>query len=438
MHQTLPTKAEQHRQFRTDWHALRSDLWRNALFLFILWIGFINDLWLLTGYNNYLWILLIPFLLFAGAIRVSARTILILAFSLAYTIPVALIQHDINPARLLFTAIYPLTFYCTGIYLCKRCRYHMSILWIALLSAIAYGAWAIVTNVWDAIESGQIVNVMRIINDGKGDGPVATHINMMVCLVIAGTGMIFIHARTLIQRRFKMIAWVIGLVGLFASLHLLNRTAIVLAFVACVIGMFWEGFSMKRLLATLFILGAAIFIFVNTTETGQMAMQLAEGFTSREDTGYSAASAGGRVERWTAAIDQIMQTPLGSEELRIGGQHTFAHNLWLDTGIWAGWPALILLVVITILWFIPFWKFIRSREYPRFATGYVAMTMICLILQMGVEPVWGQLPLLLLFFLNWGFLSYDYGLNDPRPVIIYEEPEEEIDEQEATDRKESV
>ncbi len=407
--QPVLTKSEQRRQLRLDWRALRSDLWRNAFFLLILWIGFIHDLWLLTGYNNYLWILLIPFLLSAGAVRISTRSILIFAFSLAYTIPVALIQHDINPARLLFSAIYPLTFYCTGIFLCKRCRYRLTIPWLALFCSIAYGAWAIVTNVWDAIESGQIVNVMRVINDGKGDGPVATHINMMVCMIIGGIGMIFIPAKTLMQRRFKTVAWIIGLVGLFASLHLLNRTALVLAFVSCVIGMFWEGFTMKRLLATLLILGVVIVIFVNATETGQMAMQLAEGFTSREDTGYSAASAGGRVERWSAAIDQIMHTPLGSEELRIGGQHTFAHNLWLDTGIWAGWPALILLVILTVQWFIPFWKFIRSRRVPKFLTGYVAMTMGCLILQMGVEPVWGQLPLLLLFFLNWGFLNYDYG-----------------------------
>lgn len=285
----------------------------------------------------------------------------------------------------------------------------MTIPWLALLTAVAYGSWAMVTNVWDAIESGQIVNLMRVINDGKGDGPVATHINMMVCMVIGGIGMVFLPGKTMMQRRFKTLAWVLGLVGLFASMHLLNRTALVLAFVSTAIGMFWEGFTMRRLLATLLILGVAIVVFVNATETGQVALELAEGFTSRESTGYSAASAGGRVERWSAAVAQILTTPLGAEELRIGGQHTFAHNLWLDTGIWAGWPALILLVALTVMWWLPFWRFIRSREISRFVTGYVAMTMCCLILQMGVEPVWGQLPLLLLFFLNWGFLTCDYG-----------------------------
>lgn len=417
------TKTARRRLLRDEWRGLRSDLRHNWLFLAIMTVGFIPSI--LSGYSMYLIILMLPWLIMSGLIRVSWNSILILAFSLTYIFPLMWYPDQPTPAQYIFIVLYPLMFYYAGIYLARRCRHRGSLLWILLICVIAYASWSIFANFEDFAVTGRIVNVMRRFEDA-GEGVIsATHHNMMVSLAIGCLGAVFIPTQTPLQTRLKVTSIIIGLLGLMATLHLLNRTGLVLAMASGVTGMLWAAFKSKRQRYAVFALiaiGILAVVYVVCIDESPELQMIRDGFVGRErmET-YTTATAGGRVIRWMLGIDLIMANPFGSQGLFIGFRHTYAHDLWLDVGVRGGWIPMVLIVVITVRWIAGMRRFLANRECSDFARGFILLLTVALFLQMAVEPVVeGQLRLLLFFFLMMGMCRYDFGLERIPPQIRFD------------------
>ena len=286
----IPSTQNERKSPSTSWKGIRKDLLHNAPFLIILLAGYINDL--LGAYTMYLWFLLIPFLFYARIFRINKVTLTTLIFGVAYVMPILWQKEPITPALALIIICYPITFYYAGIYLCRRCKDPTSIIWILFLCILSYASWPMVSNITDFIQTGEIVNLSRGLDLDKKI-VLATHQNMMLSMAIGGIGLAFLRPHTIMQRNFRIIVVAVSFLAIFSALHLLNRTAIVLAIISCLCGAFWGGGGMKRfiyLVVVLAVIAIIGYVIIMNSQWGD----LIEGFNSREQTtGYTANSAGG-------------------------------------------------------------------------------------------------------------------------------------------------
>lgn len=388
-----------------------SDFRRNALFLIILALGFIHGLF--GGYSNYLWILLIPFIIYRRLVRISTDSLLIITFSVAYMMPMMWQMKELNPAQNLFLLLYPLTFYYAGQYLCQNSENRYSVVWMLMLCIVAYGSYGIWVNFEDFFRTGSFVNITRTLRYAGDATLTATHYTMMLCMGMGCVGAIFLRSSDNNQKYLKIIGATVGILGLLAALHLLNRTAVVLVAISCLIGVFWGGITPKRAVYLILVMLVLTLLYFYLIDGNKWFNSMIDGFSHRSRSEhYSVGSAGGRTYRWMTAIQSIAEHPWGTEGIRIRRLHSFAHNMWLDVGVRSGWLAFALIIWITVRWTKSFVSFLKNKRVSNYMRGFIFMILTVMLIQMAVEPVIeGQLPLMLMFFLNWGFLTYDYDLD---------------------------
>lgn len=392
------------------WRGVGRDLLHNWFFLLVLFCGFLHDS--VGSYTMYIWLLLLPYIILNKLFTISRVSITTLVMCISYVIGTH--YHKYLPltfGNALVLITFPLMMYYAGFYLCDRCRHRYSVIIIMLICVCGYALWPIVYNIEDFIETGNIVNLARGFDLDKKT-VLATHQNMMLSMAIGGIGVMFLRPRNRFERQFKWMVLILALCALFAAVHLLNRTALVLAFVSCVCAIFRGGGGMKRfifLVSISIVVGAIAYYVIMQSEWGD----LIEGFNSREQmSGYTANSAGGRTIRWMKAIQTIMTNPIGAEGIWVGFMKTFAHDMWLDIGLRGGWIPMGAMILLTIWWLKSFLRFLKTPGLSGFLSGYVFIVLVTMLLQMAVEPVVeGQLPLFCMMFLNWSFLDRKYNLN---------------------------
>jgi hypothetical protein len=382
------------------------DLRKNALFLAILAVGSIPQI--LGGYSNYLLVLLIPAILYRTSTKISMPMILCLAFGLFYTVPLYLHKDPPTYSTVVFFLLYPWLFYMIPTCLVKKFRNPNTIYVVLTVEVICLALWSICVNVQDAVTTGQFVNVKRVIDDLAADSQSATNHNMMLAMCIGGVGMLFAQPSRAYQKHMRYLQIIAGLFALFAAFHLLNRTALVLAVVALFIGLFIDGFSLRRMLFLIGVLVVVVCAFVLFLDNSEFLKDVILGFESRESsTQYGMATAGARDVRWLLALKTIPFYPLGTDAIILNGAATYAHNTWLDCGVQSGWIALALLITITVNFLTSFFKFLRLRTVDKFHKTYCAILVAMILLQMAVEPVIqsGAYQLFLMLFFMWSIFN---------------------------------
>lgn len=386
-------------------NTILTDFKKNWLFLSILLIGCVPQI--LYGYSHYLLILLFPFILLNSKIRFSLGFWLSLLFGFVYTVPLFFHESPPNLATVTFVLLYPSLFYLIPQYLNLKFRNWRTIMIVTILLTVSIALWSLVMNIEDTIVTKQIISTSRFLMSSFGNNEnvtiLATGHNMMLALSIAGLGMIFVKADTPLQRHTKLILVTIGLLALFSGLHLLNRTAVVLAFVACIVPFVTVKVSPERLMWLFLILALLAAIFFLFIEDSGFFKTVSEGFDMRDRRSkYTLASGGGRDIRMMTAIMQIPETPFGADKLHFNGPAAYAHNTWLDCGVQAGWVALLLLLYITYRFLKASYLVIfKQTEIPSFWRAYLAILTVILTLQLSVEPgiQGGSIVFFMLFYL---------------------------------------
>lgn len=359
------------------------------------------------GYLYYLW-----FLLFYTVIKlryIPKDSIYILVFSFFYTYT-QILYAQITLSAIIFYISYPFILYCTGVYLGKRLQSYKAKILLIVLIAGSFGITSIYYNIIDFMK-GDFINLSRAVLYGEENSfRSATGYAMMLSLLVGGIGCIFVNTTNDFDRRLKII--IVGLAGLalFLNIRLLNRTPLAIGMISIATAVLMPPQNKKKVRYTISIIALLLIVYYFVVANNDNISSAIDLFQSRnEDETSSASSAGGRDEKWIGAIHQILHMPFGSNGLVLDGTHTYAHNLWLDSGVKGGIICLVCLTIITIKLIGVNIRLFKVAPYPQFEKVYFVLIGISLLTQSAVEPIIEGFPQLFNFLLfYWGFLSTDY------------------------------
>ncbi len=374
---------------------LLADLRHSWLICSILCIGML-PMWV-NGYCMYVLILLLPVVLFNYQ-RLDPPCCLLILFSIVYVMARLFNGAQYAPSGLIFDIFYPFISYQVAGLLVRRFAFKQSSIVLIALMIICLGLPAIVANVRDAA-SGELINMYRLVTSETGDVTrSATGFGMMLAPLIGCFGLILIRTSTQLDSKIKILLFAGSVLALFSTIHLLNRTGLVLGLVSVVLALALPPSSMKKMLycvtICVVIVCALAFVLGNSTFIDD-AIRLYE---ARDQGTGSAGSYGGRDAMWAGGLAQIFSIPQGTEQGIISIQKNYAHNMWIDAGIKGGLLCFIMLICFTIIYVVNLYRFFITPHFTRFERNFLLILGMIMLLQMGVEPVIDGVPQLFWIF----------------------------------------
>lgn len=391
-------KSEIRQDFRSTW------------FICLILIVGMLPLWM-GGYCMYVMIALLPICLLYYR-KIDGTCLLVIIFSVLYTFFKYINGHIYTPSSLIFDLIFPFIMYQAGAYLVKRQRSPKSAILLLCLMAIALALPAILDNIKDAITTGQLINVSREILSDTGEVTrSATGYGIMLAIMDGCLGIALLKPSNRFDFRLKIMIAIISVLALFATIHLLNRTGLVIAAISIICVVFLPPYSFKKSVYTfvslIIVLGAAIYFLGDSV----FLLDAVNEYEARNSGGGSVSSYGGRSELWSAAINQLFTEPFGNcKGVYINGRYRYAHNLWLDTGAYAGIFPLLALIWITVIYFRSIIRMYRLRYFNRFEKNTLVLIAVALFLQMNTEPIMQGVPQFFWYFIF--FISIISTLNN--------------------------
>lgn len=380
-------------------YLIKQDFRRNWLILFIVVISIMPLS--LTTYNTYVLFILLPIIF--GAF--STASIWVCLFCLCYTIP---FFEEGGLSTIFLYLFFPYIALSVGLELGKRFKYQESGLFFLVVLAIALALPAIFDNLKDYFQTGLFINITRSITNDEGVKRIgATGYGIMVSLVSGSLGMLIVKPRNLIDRRLKIVLLCFSLLGLFVTVHLINRTGLVIAAFSVVAALAVPPYNLKKIIYVISILVISIAAFMYLFGDSMEVADTIQSYTLRNQGAGKVSSVSGRGDRWMAGIIQLLDSPGGDlNGLRFEGHNAYAHNLWIDTGIIAGWAPMILLLIITFYFIKATYDIIKARYLCNFDKGIVLLFCCSYILQCMTEPIIeGCFPFFLYMFYSLGVLT---------------------------------
>lgn len=380
--------------------SILKDFRHNFFVVTILCIGMI-PLWG-KGYLGYLDILLLPVLIFTAYDSVS---IAVIVFSLAYTLSLQVNGAVLTPSAKIFNLLYPIIFYQAGIFVGKKFKLPRSGIYLIVLMTILLGLPAIIANVHDAVSTGVMINPLRSVSFDENDAMrSATNYGMMLSLLCGSLGVILLRAKQSYDQIAKILV-IAGAVGaLFGTVHLVNRTGILLALISCVLAVVQPPIRVKDLLHLALTAVVIYLVFSVFFEDSKFLFDAILSYNNR-DTGISSIdTAGGRDELWIGGLLQIFQTPEGNPNGLVGYRNVYAHNMIIDGGVKGGIVCFILLLFIFVQFVISVVKTRAVKCFSEFERKYLVLLGATFCLQSMVEPVLDGVPSFFWFMLF--FMGY--------------------------------
>ena len=182
----------------------------------------------------------------------------------------------------------------------------------------------------------------------------------------------------------QVLAGFIFLASLLSVFRLGSRTQLVITVLAIVISLFFvvPRQSVKaniKLFFFLVLMVALVLKFVPLNLDADYFSVLG----SRLQDSKNTASAGGRTELWSQALENLLSHPLGWR-----GPHVrHAHNLWLDVARYAGLIPFFLLLIFTVHSLRNTYKTIRKNPHELLLNTTILIFTLAALLIFFVEPV---------------------------------------------------
>lgn len=380
---------------------ISNDIKSNILIIAILCIGMLPMF--MGGYCMYILVLLFPLIFFYKYWDYLFG--LLCLFSIIYTFSWLFAGNNLTSSALIFSLIYPPMIYMTGKYLGNRFKsiYSTELLIILLMCCMA--APAILSNIVDTINTGDLINVSRRVAFGKEDAATgATRFGIMLSLFLGCSGIVITKADTPTHKFFKFILFAGAVLSIFSTIHLLNRTGLVLVIISFISILLLPPYSFKKIAYVGIIAGILITIFMVYVENSKFFFDAVDFYSNREIHGHDVSSLGGRDERMYLAFEQMLSQPWGGAKgLKFGSQYSYAHNLWLDAGLKGGILCVLILGIALIQLIKDSIKIIKTKKYGYFDKIFFSLIAITLITQCMVEPIIDAVPQyfwLFLFFIG--------------------------------------
>lgn len=356
--------------------------------------------------GQYVTLILLPLLIAKNGFwkYFDATCVWILVFSVSYVIIITIYGLSINgKGYIIIFSLFPLLFYLTGRYLMDHWFSQIRILFMLLLVPMAY-----------VVFSGVVTDVMRngFLNESRDvvvNGLIfaATLDGVRISLCLAAFGMIFAVPKNKVERIYKYTLLILGALAIFCTIHLLNRTGIIIAIVSCLAVLLANirTYSFSNIIigvVLLALIGYGVYPVL-------LEYKVVDSYKEREDdfgAGYN--TAGGRTVRWMDAVDKIVKQPMGGGIYKRGYRY-YAHNFWLDVAELTGILPFVALMGCTIIGFWKNFQVIRCRKIPLFLRSWLITMNTGFVLACFVEPIMEGLPAyaFLLFFF-WGMTSILY------------------------------
>lgn len=305
-------------------------------------------------------------------------------------------------SSLIANVLAPLPLYCLGRWLVDRLAgRERELILLVFLSVLCITFILLVRTIIDVGDNG-VVSVSREFEIEGVKTMSATLYGMYAAISLVGLPMFFVSSgrRTLLSWLFLALA----VLGLLSTVHLVNRTGLVIAVVVTFVGLVYR--SRTNIGKYILILGAIVLVVYVLIETGVISEEIvaAYEFRQEETEREGSSAAGGRGHRWLDAILRVWYMPLGwyHEEAAVG--YNFVHNWWLDVGRQVGLLPLLLLLVPTVLSIkncITLFKHGGSRLHLLLLSLNVVLFLACF-----VEPVMeGSAMVAYYYMFVWGMTA---------------------------------
>lgn len=374
--------------------------------LVVLIIGMIPQLF--AGYGEYCFILLFP-MVFRFNLW-TTKSYWILAFSLLYVANIIQGDIPITMATKVFYIFFPLFLAQTGAYLGSSLRYPRNIIRIFAGVMVCLASTAIISNITDTIQTGMLINPLREVYTGDDKYLSATNYGMMLALVLGCLGLVFVPSGDRSDRRVKTILIGVGVLALFCTVHLINRTGLALVLISMIIGLVMQPFTKRRLIylvITCCVIGLIYWLFLNESEFMTEAVKK---YVERDRGTGSVSTMSGRDVRMAYALEILARSPEGGVDgIIFMGRGTYAHNLWIDAGLKGGWICMGILVYFAIGMCHTVWQVWRRHTlygFNNFETILLVMMCVTFIAQSMSEPIIDGLARYFWFMLFfWSMLS---------------------------------
>lgn len=380
------------------------ELFSYKFIIIILCLGMVPRF--LGNYSHYLLFLLLPLTLI---VKFNRGTLLVILFSIFYCLAFILRGGDDTSLSMwIFYSLYPFILYQAGRYFGKKLVTPECVFTLVCLLSMCIGLTAVIDSIKDYIYSGQIINISRAITDAidRENAISATGYGMMLALGLGFCCTFFINANSTYDRKMKIIIGCYAVLSLFATIHLVNRTGLVIAAASILVTLFLPPINRRKIRIILLMACVLFLIFNFCLLSSNEYSSILDAYDAREfDRAHDSSNAGGRTDLWIAGLIQMSENFWGSSKL-YGMSNIYAHNLWIDAGIKGGVPSFHVLLIITFCIINTMSKLYRTRCFSIFERNTLLALGIVFFLQSFTEPIIeGITQFFWLFLFYWGILS---------------------------------
>ena len=341
--------------------------------------------------------------------EITGRVILIVFMFLVYLL---LGETGFNVQHFVHHIVPICTLYMLGRALVKKNNDETYYVGLLLTVALCCGLFDIVITAKDISEYG-LVN-MDIFSyefqaQERGEEWVASSLraaelaSLISCLIL-----VFISSGNSKIRHLKLFGSILSVMAILCALHFVSRSAIVVAAVVVVIGVFYKMFQGQRNVVWILIgLGVVLALLMQSDLWKLMEYK-------NETTDL--ATGNNRVESLTLWAQRVSEHPFGTPDWQ-NYYRPFAHNFWLDFAKVAGWVPAICLVVFSLLNVRDVIRVNKNKLIPSDVRIMVVAMAVAFILAYSVEPIFdGTKNGVYIYFFFCGIVSAFAEIK--RPVAL--------------------
>ena len=300
----------------------------------------------------------------------------------------------------------PTCFYILGKYVTDRFRTPQNIALFWCISILLFSFVLYISALQDISQKG-FVNITRSFPiwgmNTEHDFLSATLYGLVASLGLAGLP-VFLY-KTSLNRVAKYIFLLLFILSLATVIHLVNRTGLVIAFVCLFVV---TAYKFQKHAFKLLLAGLMIFVLViGLLKLGIIDQAVFDAYSDRNEGVGEVGTAGGRLERWTAALQNLFKYPFGWN--LDAPEYGYAHNLWLDIARVSGIFPFIFFVVATVISYRKFFRLLKLKDQA--IVPLLLGLNVCFLLSAMVEPVIEAVPLYFyLYLMLWGMQNRVYCL----------------------------
>ena len=301
----------------------------------------------------------------------------IISFSISYSL--MHLALDLPLSHLPLYLLAPLLFYCFGNYMIERLHSRQAIMEFIAVTVFMFSVVTFYTCIVDISNIGLINPLRSMGRVGVEDYEMAATLYGLNVSIGLACLFPFLYIDKKRRTPLHFLLLVSFVMSLLTTIHLVNRTGLVLTLFGLILFMAYNRKSKKGIWLLLGIV-LVTFIFINKSDI----VSITDAYSLREQAegGHGLTDAGNRTSKWIDALSRIFTSPFGWYK---DVNYTFVHNMWLDVARLTGIIPFIAIMGITIT------SINNSLKLYRIKNDYLVLCVLSIItvilLESFVEPV---------------------------------------------------